>query len=624
VQIEELRRRAERLLEEDRTDEELAAFASPPAFSPFVPEHLARALALADRMMAVADASPDDHAGLAAALDEAENARAADPEATRHALMVFITHHGAGSQLPIPALEERRPDLVATARTAVAEADLEGVDGEALLGWFRTDPLANQHHEHWHVVYPHGGVPDGAGRFVPQDRQGEIFTYMHQQMLARYDAERLAAGLPPVVPIDDYRAAIDEGFDPDMPGRFLARPPGSVMADVDFGNGQTYTVAQHEAFRRAVDQAVDDGIFAGGAPIDDDRLGATLEATIATASQERYGNLHNLGHVLISEIGAEATPLHGVMWSPATAIMDPVFFRWHRHIDNISARWQEGQPPVDFGDAPPVRLRRNDDGASLDIAVCPVDAVADADDPGFDWAAWGATTFGGANWDRPAGQLDPTTDELRTHMATRRIPGQGSLGYLDHDDFVYVVRAENRAQAATDVTVRIFLVPDERADDRRCWIEMDKFGTQLASGEQTVVVRPSRLSSVIQKPAQRPPQPRREPGSNAALNYCNCGWPFNLLLPKGTVSGMPFRLLVILTDGRLDQVAPDASCGSLSFCGARDARYPDTRPMGYPFHRPFPGGVLDTLASLDSVGLVPLTIRHTGDPAGPARRPGPG
>src|SRR5262249_25084052 len=99
--------------------------------------------------------------------------------------------------------------------------------------------------------------------------------------------------------------------------------------------------------------------------------------------------------------------------------------------------------------------------------------------------------------------------------------------------------------------------------------------------------------SVVRKPAWRPTEPRLAlpPGTPANdQNYCDCGWPYHLLVPRGTAAGMPFRLLVILTDWLIDRVGADSTCGSLSFCGARNSDYPDTRPMGYPLDRPLANG----------------------------------
>jgi len=585
-------------------------------FSPFISEHLQRAVNLTDRFMAIADATPGED-GLRAALEEAERAMADDPGAASHALMMFITHHPEGSQLPIPALEERQPEILDLSARAVAGLARADTDPEAALAWFRTDPLANQHHEHWHVVYPHEGVADGHGHAAVQDRQGEIFLYMHQQMLARYDAERLAGGLAKVTPFSNYRATIAEGYEPDLSG-YISRPPNSKMRDVHpdpVGHpDQLYTVTQHEGSRNAIGTAVSDKHFTDQKPVEINSLGATVESTIASDSRSRYGNLHNMGHVLLALINSPDDIEHGVMWSTGTAIMDPVFWQWHRHVDDFAFGWQEAQPAADFGDSPAVQLRSTPAGASEDVAVCAAASVDGSGAAGFDWAAWGERTFGGDAWQKPAIGIAPATSELHTRMATRPT-AVGGLPYLDHDDFVYVVRVENLHDTPTDVTVRIFLGPETSVEDRRTWIEMDKFHQQLRPRSRTVIVRPNRLSSVIQKPAHRPPQPHRTPGSNAAANYCNCGWPFNLLLPKGTPEGMPFRLVVMLSDWATDQTGSDTACGSMSFCGARDARYPDSRPMGYPFGRRFPGGVITTLAALPNVGLHAISIRHESEPS---------
>jgi Hemocyanin, copper containing domain len=60
--------------------------------------------------------------------------------------------------------------------------------------------------------------------FRYQPRHGELFVYMHQQMLARYDAERLSVGLKPVEALRPKlpQTEIPEGYDP---GAILSGPP---------------------------------------------------------------------------------------------------------------------------------------------------------------------------------------------------------------------------------------------------------------------------------------------------------------------------------------------------------------------------------------------------------------
>ncbi len=73
---------------------------------------------------------------------------------------------------------------------------------------------------------------------------------------------------------------------------------------------------------------------------------------------------------------------------------------------------------------------------------------------------------------------------------------------------------------------------------------------------------------------------------------------------------MPFRLMVMLTDREKDRVGEDSSCGSISYCGARD-RYPDVRGMGYPFDRPFPKdrSTTQTINSQKNMAALDITIR---------------
>lgn len=111
------------------------------------------------------------------------------------------------------------------------------------------------------------------------------------------------------------------------------------------------------------------------------------------------------------------------------------------------------------------------------------------------------------------------------------------------------------------------------------------------------------------------------------MQFCGCGWPEHMLLPRGTAEGTDFDLFVMVSDYERDRIdsssstyvynpehycrqplwfrcrtilmpahfsfaengiAPrNASCDdALSFCGLKNAKYPDKRAMGFPFDRP--------------------------------------
>lgn len=639
--IEQLQQRAARFLKQ-RNPEDTGlegAFAIPqqrPRFSVFLPEHAERSFELTSQFMALAHENPGPE-GLESVLHAAENASVTDDiDLVKHALMVFITHSPEGSRLPIPSLQEREPEKLlpshppATGEEAVlGGVVLEGAIGtEAQLDWFREDPWANSHHEHWHVVYPNRGIPNAAGMPTLKDRQGELFFYMHQQMLARYDTERLAVGMFPAQPFADYRQSIPQGYIANLPG-FADRPPGLTLGDLGSGPN-SYPVSEHERIRDAVLDATATGVFRRPnnttVPVDIDLLGTVEESSVGSNLQNlagRYSSHHNLGHGLIAFITDPTNQSEaGVMIDTATAIRDPIFFRWHRHVDDMAFRWQETQAPNDFTDAPPVRVRKSDNSSatqpeSPDIILCFKDSIPGADDPNLDGHAFGEQEFGGENWNTDFGSGSLTTDTLETMMLQQQI-GSGAqaftVSYLDQREYFYFIRAKNSSTEARDVTVRIFLVASEVADNRRMWIEMDKFKHTLPAGGDdesagTVIFRPAALSSVIRKPGVKPPAPIQRSGTDPDENYCECGWPYNLLVPRGTPEGMNFHLMVMITDWQLDQVGEDTACGSMSFCGAKD-RYPDTRAMGYPFDRPFANGsIADFIAAQDNVAARQITIR---------------
>jgi tyrosinase len=618
-----------------------ARIADTPADAPFqlfIPGQLKAAIDLAAGFMELANAAPQE-SGLESVLDAAETAVSRHGIGlVKYALMVFITHHPNGRLLPIPPLELREPERILPARADLTAGRAFGP--EAALDWFREDTWLNDHHSKWHVVYPGDGHPDPQSpqQRILRNRQGELFYYMHQQMLARYDTERLALGLPLTQPLFDYAQPIAEGYAAELPG-FSNRAPNSVMRDLRFGNGSSYRVQDHLQRRDRIANAATSGtLVTNGAsvPISSvSALGATVESTVGSADGAGwldplsfYGSHHNFGHVLIANLGDPNGPNStspGVMTSTETAMRDPVFYRWHRHVDDHFVMWQDRHlPRHTFADAPGgVVIRKSlagwAPGRSPDILLCRQQDITGSAQPGFDGRAFAQASFGPATWNFPENAFPMLAGEIQTRMLSQTItlPNGTSVQkeYIDHDDYFYFIRAENTSSQDRPVTVRVFLAAAALADNRRMWIEMDKFGVMLPVSSRVVIYRPARLSSVVRKPAWRPtePRPALPPGTPpSARNYCDCGWPYHLLLPRGTRQGLPFRVMVMMTDWNIDRLGADSACGSLSFCGARDTDYPDSRPMGYPFDRPLASGTIgQTLddPAIAHVASTSVTIR---------------
>ena len=656
----ELQRRVDALLTatDDAPDE------GPPAFSPFFGDGVIRAGELAALMHERAE-----RADLDAAIAAAEEAAVTEPTGlVKRAVKVFVTHEPtAAGRLHLPLVEALETEAIEGApsrpqpptglprgipgapprgdgapprgRLEAAPPPVDRPSGEdwqelpsltepaaeRALDWYREDPFANDHHAHWHIVYRR----DGGGPRPIQPRHGELFFYMHQQMLARYDTERVIAGLGPVEPHPprrdgppDYSAAIPEGYGSPgytrrRPGRSFAEVPGAVEG----------CARDHAALQRAIDDGrldLGDGVDRG--PLTETQLGSATEAgalrigdaVVSLADvAARFGNLHGNGHGNVGQLGEPPDPLRwgGVMFWTETAICDPFFYRWHRNVDDFYARFQEAtgetNDPADF--APPgVSF-----GTGRAVALALSRDIPGAEQPGFDFDGFARATLGGDL----AGSDALLTDQLLTRFVRSRvsagIPSAGpaqrvsyTTTHLTHEPFTSFLRLENAGNGPTRVTVRMFLCLAALADERRAWIELDKFDAALAPGVN-VVARPDARSSVIKRRGVT--APGAEPlEAGAADQWCDCGWPYSLLLPSGAsaAGGAAFKLMAAVTDHAKDR-EPDhvRTCGSMSYCGALE-NYPDRRNMGYPFDRPFAGmTVSEALEATPSMAVVDLTIR---------------
>jgi tyrosinase len=577
--------------------------------------------------MKIANDNPKDPIGKV--LEAAKNeAKVQDPELVRWSLMSFISHHPQArkGKIRIPPLSKRAPGIAAPksrevsftpgpALTSPPPVKQDEGDPEKLLDWIREDPNFNEHHEHWHVVYPSDGVPDpdNPDNVIIKDRHGELFIYMHRQMLARLDAERQALGIPLIQPLENYRDPIPEGYNPNEhlvderdQTPFGSRAPNLKLGDI----GQDYTIADIEKSRKNIETAIKNGKFFDGSEITSDLLGATIESSDIARDKwgENYGSLHNSGHMLLAYMHnpsrantAEVDP--GVMLNPRVAARDPVFWRWHRHVDDLHSKWQDTLQPHNFSDAPPVKIRKGD----IILAFKDKLPISHGETQDKEATDFGEKTFGGGNFDQDFTNHESTTNELQTKMKTRKwvmVEDSGAtidVDYLFPREYYYYFRVENTSSSQLDATFRVFIAPEELANSRRHWIEMDKFKQTLPPNSKTVVCRDCDMSSIVRQPPQKTEDELddtvTQPGveEDLAEKYCDCGWPFHLLLPRGRKGGMKYKLLLIISDWSKDEVPTLSRCGSVSFCGAETpaSKYPDSKPMGYPFDRPFKNNSYD-------------------------------
>ncbi|KAL4705469.1 hypothetical protein ACJJTC_001017 [Scirpophaga incertulas] len=405
---------------------------------------------------------------------------------------------------------------------------------------------------------------------------------------------------------NDFRAPIAEGY---FPQAGLAGSRGTVIRDLDRPVDQIrIDVSELETWRERFLQAIENNSVVlpnnSTMPLTEetgiDVLGNLMESSILSRNRGYYGDLHNMGHVFISY---SHDPDHrhleqfGVMGDSATAMRDPVFYRWHAYIDDIFNLYKSKLTPYanDKLDFPGIRV------SSVEVSG-----------PG------GANTWT-TQWEQSTVELSRGLDFTPRGSVLARFT------HLQHDEFTYTIEVNNTSGAATMGTFRVFVAPvnDERGqplrfeDQRRLMIELDKFSQPLNPGANTVRRQSSESSVTIPYERTFRDQAARpgDAGSAAAaeFDFCGCGWPHHMLLPKGTAMGYPVVLFVMVSNWNDDRVQQDTvgSCNdAASYCGIRDRRYPDRRPMGFPFDRPAGAAALQDFLT-PNMATRACTIRFT-------------
>ncbi|KAK5638829.1 hypothetical protein RI129_013124 [Pyrocoelia pectoralis] len=485
------------------------------------------------------------------------------------------------------------------------------LEEEHRLAYFREDIGLNLHHWHWHLVYPF----NGPRQIVAKNRRGELFYYMHEQIMARYNFERFCNALKRVTRFNDFRAPIKEAYFPKLDSMiasraYPARVANQPIKDLNREQDQVKAdIGTLERWRDRILAAIHSGVVqderGGTIALTEfegiDVLGNIIESSIISPNRAFYGDIHNYGHVFISychDPDHRHLESFGVIGDSTTAMRDPAFYLWHAYIDDIFQQFKATLPRYTVN-------QLNYDGVT--VASCSVQSQGAPLNE--------LQTF----WQQSDVDLSRGVDfQPRGSVFVR-------FTHLNHQPFNYTINVNNSG-AARQGTCRIFIAPaaDERGnpwlfqDQRTLFVELDRFVVNLRQGQNTITRRSDQSSVTIPfERTFRNLEANRPTGGDALeqFNFCGCGWPQHLLIPKGTPEGIRCQLFVMISNYADDRVVQDTNvpCNDASsYCGIKDKLYPDRRSMGYPFDRSPRDGV-STLQQFvtPNMRVQPVTIRFT-------------
>lgn len=487
------------------------------------------------------------------------------------------------------------------------ESVANNISEELRLNYFREDIAINQHHYHWHIIYPFTGPKS----VVNKDRRGELFYYLHNQMLRRINNERFCLGITAVTPLQ-MRTGLTcpDGYYPKMDtslgSRYTTgRPDNAEISEIQLG-GQNISPDRIRIWLERIKNSItaghvmlpNEGYVLLTPETGMDVIGNLIEGSMLSLNPGYYGNAHNLGHATIARCHDPSSANNeepGVMSDVTTAMRDPIFYRWHTMIDDVCLEYKVTLPFY------------TPDELSCDVSVDSVEILKD-----------GATTdalhtfweWDDVNCSRGLDFKSSTPIYIR-------------FKHLNHEEWDTKITVTNKLDTDTDVYVRIWLIPVNDytqqninlGRQRLLGLEMDKFRATLKPGTQTLTRKSedSTLTLPFEKsfPNAFGDGPREDATDDTA--FCLCGWPHHMFLPIGSMDGTPFEVFVMLTPFEKDRVDSDDLGDASIYCGLRSKKYPDKRSMGFPFDRLFSSDYLqlaDLCNDFENMNTTRISVFH--------------
>lgn len=485
-----------------------------------------------------------------------------------YSFYVAVLHRNDTQHMTIPAISEVMPHFFVDARTIQKAYDARTGDTDSLvlptiesststqnsrLAIYTEDLGLNEFYATFMQRSPFWMTERKYGKSIR--RLGELFYYIHKQLLARYNLQRIAAGLPLTEPLR-LGAPIADGY-----SSHLRYPDGAEIPSRpnDF-KIQSWADSKVLDYERRIRDAIDLGyvITKNGSliPLYNEEavelFGKLITGGLSSPNIYFYGWVVRGWRTILSRT---ADPLGrlglapGVTAQDTTVLRDPAFFQALARILEMSGQFEDRFTRLILSE--------------LEFPGVRVESVQ--------------------------------VDELETFKEEVDVPLDNVVGApsgararmqrLAHRPFG--VNVTVHSEVDTTAMMRIFLGPKMHAEGnitsinewRHLMVEMDRFPFKLTSGQN--VIRRQSLDSTFGKTESKDGN-----GKTAQRNIevdKLCGFPQRLLLPKVHQGTMSFVLFVMITpyEGPMEVPQAFGSCGA-----GFNNKYPDTHPMGYPFHNP--------------------------------------
>ncbi|XP_055620291.1 hexamerin-1.1-like [Toxorhynchites rutilus septentrionalis] len=464
------------------------------------------------------------------------------------------------------------------------------------VSYYTEDIGLNTYYYYFNADYPFwmGGKEYG----LYKDRRGELYLFKHQQLLARYYLERLSNDLGAIPEFSWYKP-IRTGYYPDMHyyngQNFPARDNYYNIYTADNYNQIDEMVDIEHRIREAIDQGY--VTLQDGSHIDLTRpesveyLGNLIQGNPDSVNNRYY---KYVGHIARNLLGASMDHLDthkvipGVLEHYETSLRDPMFYQMYKRIMHWYWEFKNHLQHYTYDELnfPGVKIESVD----VDKLVTYFDRF-DADiTNAVDVEVQDDTNIEGNNL-RKTGRI--------THHQGEGFLIKARQWRLNHMPFN--LKLNVYADKAQRAVVRVYLGPKYNQyghvyginENRKNFVLLDVFQTELANGKNTIVRDSSQFSLYVQDRTSYydlykwvMAATNGEKKFPLDMTEAHCGFPSRLMLPKGKKGGMAYQLYFIVSPYHAPNTPQHQGYDYTINCGVgTGARYVDSLPFGYPFDR---------------------------------------
>ncbi|EAT40204.1 AAEL008045-PA [Aedes aegypti] len=438
-----------------------------------------------------------------------------------------------------------------------------------MMDYYYEDIGLNSYYFYFMMDYPFFLGGDKFG--LLKERSGEIYLYMHQQLLARYNLERFSNMMYPTKMLT-WQFPLKTGYFSllsywnGIP--FKYRDMNYMIKDEDF-----FKLDWIKDWEMRMRKMIDDGFFYmdDGTKVDlrkwenIDFLGKMMNCNMDNFFCQKFGFIEMLSKMLLS--GTDFMTMKtwpSVLMHYETTLRDPMFYSLWERLMSFYYLFKSYLPYYTF-----------DDLSFKGVVI--KDVVIDKLMTYFEY------------FDSDISNVIPMTNVDKYWDFSVL----GRTIRLNHKPFTYSL--DVMSEFTGKGVIRVFLGPkfDKLMDleyFRKFFVEIDHYMVDLVVGKNTFVRNSRDFYWSVKDRTMYTELYKKMMMSIAGkdkfildMSEAHCGFPDRLILPKGWVSGMKMQFYFIITPYTMTEPKSNIVFDNTFMCGKYN--FVDNLPMGFPFDR---------------------------------------